>query len=99
MFELDTFYFSELDKTLTAYCVIDNIKITDIINVPQTQKLHSKLLNAYKNRQFRLCRDLIENLQGSLSGELDSFYTELLNRIQTLEQEFNDTTWSSIIVK
>jgi hypothetical protein len=97
--ELDTFYFSRLDKTATAYCVIDNIKITDFNKIEQNQRLHAELIAAYKQKDFKLCQDLLEHLIGSLNGELDSFYLELSERVSDLKLKKLSDDWSSIIVR
>ena len=97
--ELDTFYFSKLDKTATAYCVVDNVKLTDFDKIDQQQQLHVKLLDAYKNKNFELCRDLLEHLIGAFNGEVDSFYNELSNRIdKTICNPLTDD-WSFVILR
>jgi len=97
--ELDTFYFAKSNKTATAYCVIDNIKITDFDKIERNQHLHAKLVEAYKKKNFKLCQDLLEHLVGAFGGEVDSFYQELNQRVQNLltEELFND--WSGVIVR
>ena len=97
--ELDTFYFSKLDKTTTAYCVIDNIKITEFDKITQIKKLHADLIDAYKCKNFKLCQDLIKVLQGSFDSEVDSFYNEIEKRIQNLNVEHSNKNWSSVIKK
>jgi len=91
--ELDTFYFSKLEKTTTAYCVVDNIKITDFNIVEQTQRLHAELIDAYKNRNFKLCQNLLDQLSGSFNGEVDSFYNELGNRIKNSMVDNASPSW------
>lgn len=97
--ELDTFYFSKLNKTATAYCVVDNIKITDFNNLEQNQQLHTELIAAYKKKDFKLCRDLLEHLIGAFSGEVDSFYLELSDRINKLNANTLSEDWTSVIVR
>jgi hypothetical protein len=97
--ELDTFYFSKLDKTATAYCVVDNIKITDFDKIAQIQKFHADLIDAYKRKDFKLCQDLIEVLMGSFEGEVDSFYSELYDRIFALIKSESLTNWTNIILR
>jgi hypothetical protein len=96
--ELDTFYFSELEKTATAYCVIDNVKITDFINIAQNQLLHAELVAAYKQKDFKLCLNLLEQLVGVFNGEVDSFYSELNQRIQKLLINL-PSNWTPVIVR
>jgi hypothetical protein len=97
--ELDTFYFSKLDKTATAFCVVENINIIDIDKVEQKKKLHAELIGAYKQKDFKLCKDLIESLLGSFNGELDSFYTDMHTRLDKLLSENIQDNWSPIICR
>jgi hypothetical protein len=97
--ELDTFYFSNIDKTATAYCVVDNIKLTDFDKIEQHQKLHAELISAYKQKDFKLCQDLLEHLVGAFGGELASFYSELSERTCELKTKSLPDDWSSIIVR
>jgi hypothetical protein len=96
--ELDTFYLKQLDKTTTAYCVIDNIKLTDFDKIDHNQTLHANAIAAYKNQEFKLCQDLLAHLSGAFNGELDSFYSELNQRIQKLLDNPVDN-WTSIVIK
>ena len=97
--ELDTFYFAKLDKTATAYCVIDNVKLTDFDKITQHQQLHADLIDAYKNKNFKLCRDLLEHLIGAFNNEVDSFYNEMHKRVNNLSAQPLLTEWSHILVK
>ena len=62
LLELDTFYFAKLHKTSTAYCVVDNIRLTEFDKIEQHQRLHADMISAYKNKDFKLCQDLQEHL-------------------------------------
>lgn len=97
LLELDTFYFSNLDQTTTAYCVIENIKIDDFDKILNLTNLHDQLMTSYKNQKFKLCLDLIDNLTGSFGGELDSFYHELVQRIQSLLSTQLADNWTPVI--
>jgi hypothetical protein len=97
--ELDTFYFTKLDKTTTAYCVIDNVKLTDIEKIDQHQRLHAELISAYKNKDFTLCQDLLEHLIGVFDGEVDSFYNELIKRIDSIKTTNLPDGWTATIIK
>ena len=91
--ELDTFYFSQSKKTATAYCVIDNVKLTDFDKIDQHQQLHTKLIDAYKSKDFSLCQSLIDVLKGSFDSEVDTFYLEIEKRIKNLDAGQLSTDW------
>jgi hypothetical protein len=99
LLELDTFYFAKLHKTSTAYCVVDNIRLTEFDKNEQHQRLHADMIDAYKNKDFKLCQDLQEHLIGAFSGELDSFYSELANRITVLKASPMDQDWTPVICR
>lgn len=97
--ELDTFYVPSLDKTVVAHCVVDDVKITDLDKIQYVQNLHNTLMSAYKKKDFKLCLDIIPHLLGAFSGEIDSFYLELSNRIQSLLESQVPEDWSNVIVR
>jgi hypothetical protein len=99
LLELDTFYFTKQDKIATAYCVVDNFKITEFAMIDQQQKLHAEMISAYKNKNFVLCQDLLEQLVGTFNGEVDSFYAELTNRIIKLDSAQLSNDWNPIICR
>lgn len=99
LFELDTFYFPKLNQTRTAYCVIENLKINDFVKILHIQQTHCELMDAYKNKHFEKCIQLAESLENSLDGELDSFYQEIKNRAQQLNQTILPDDWTGIILK
>jgi hypothetical protein len=99
LLELDTFYFDKLNKTATAYCVIDNIKITDLAELEQHQTIHAELIESYKQKKFKLCQDLLKQLVGAFGGEVDSFYQELHKRTDDLKSKISTEDWNPIIVR
>ena len=99
LLELDTFYFSKIDRTSTAYSVIENIKITDFDKIEKNQKLHADMINSYKNKDFELCQELIQLLLGAFNGEVDSFYDELTRRVSTLQNQTIPQDWNGVITR
>lgn len=96
---LDTFYFESQDRTDTAYCLIENTPILEMMLVDQYRNLHCKLIENYQNGNWQFCENAIEQLMGRWSGELDSFYLNLLNRILKLKSQNLDSTHFIIIKK
>ena len=81
--ELETFY--EDGKEVTAFCVIpaDKMPLSDITVLTQWTDLHANLITEYYKENYPYCVDAIEHLMGKFSGELDSFYEEILSRIKS----------------
>jgi len=75
-------------ETLEVFCLIPGEKI-GLMELPQLEnsiKLHNDFLNGYKNQQYKYCRDCIEHLMGKFGGEVDSFYEEILRRIDIADK-------------
>jgi hypothetical protein len=78
--ELETFNIK--GKPITTYCVVPLEKvISEIAQLDNIKTLHSGFIQAYQNKDYKLCRDVSEHLLGKFGGELDSFYQEILSRI------------------
>ena len=81
--ELETF--TEDSKEVTAFCVIpaEKIPLGEMTLLNQWTELHANLIKEYYKQNNQFCIDAIEHLMGKFSGELDSFYKEILSRIKT----------------
>ena len=97
--ELDTFNLLPSDEVKTAYCLIQFIPIEEMIEIQSLKDLHSNLMAEYRKRNWRYCEDVIEHLTGKWGGEVDTFYSELYQRIQHLKKQNLDSEWTSIITK
>ncbi len=73
--------------SLEAFCLIpaDKVSLTDMTQLESWVKLHHDFLNGYHSGQFGYCRDAVTYLMGKFGGELDSFYEEILRRINEAE--------------
>lgn len=83
--DLETVYAD--GKMLEVFCLIsaDKININEIPMLPQWIKLHEDFLKGYANREYDYCRQSIEQLIGRFGGEVDTFYEEILRRIDSGE--------------
>jgi len=97
--ELDTFRMINQGRTATAYCVIEKIPLTDFDKLAAYKKVHSDLLKNYRRREWTYCEHAIEGLMGKWNSELDSFYSDLLLRVQALRQNPPDANWDGTRVK
>jgi hypothetical protein len=80
--ELETFEVNE--KPVTTYCVVpaEKIGLNEFASLEQNRIMHAAFIDAYKNKNVKLCEDLTTHLMGKFGGELDSFYEEILKRIR-----------------
>ena len=97
--ELDTIRFMPENRTVTAYCVLDRIGLSDLPKVEIKSNLHQAMIDAYKAKDWALCEQSLQGLLGFWSGAVDSFYEEILNRVQKLKTQDLDADWDPSIVK
>jgi hypothetical protein len=97
--ELDTLIINGAADPVTAYCLIEQVPIDQISGIDQFRDLHNNLMANYRKRNWKYCEDAIEHLRGKWGGELDSFYTEMSQRISQLRQQVLDDDWHGIINK
>ena len=95
--ELDTIKFK--DVKATSYAILEQIPLQEMGALSEFMDLHSNLIREYNNRNWNYCKDAIEHLTGKWNNELDTFYAELNDRIQTLQTQSLDDSWSGVIVK
>ena len=99
LLELDTFYFSKIDKQKTSYCLIESVSIPDLLNIEKNLELHKNLIKNYKLRNWKYCEDALEHLIGKWNGEVDSFYKEITSRINEYKNQNLDREWTGIIIR
>lgn len=75
-------------KQLEVYCLIpgDKLSLTELPYLEKYVQLHNDFLVGYANKQYDYCRQCVDYLRGKFGGELDSFYDEILKRIDTAEE-------------
>ena len=96
--ELDTLVLADGNKH-TAYCVVENVPITELAQLDANKDLHAKLIKNYANKNWNFCEQAIEQLTGKWGKDLDSFYAEFGSRIQNLKTQTLPDDWSPIIQK
>jgi hypothetical protein len=97
--ELDTLLINGAADPVTAYCLIEQVPIDQIAGIDQFRDLHNNLMKNYRLQNWKFCEDAIEHLRGKWGGELDSFYTEMSQRISQLRQQVLEDNWCGIVDK
>ena len=78
--ELETFQVE--GKSITAYCVVPaECLLPEIAQLEAHKTLHDMFISALNEKNYSVCQDLSKILIGKFSGELDTFYNEILSRI------------------
>ena len=62
-------------------------------------ELHENLMREYRNQNWKYCEDAMDHLKGHWHEELDTFYAELHERIQTLKTQSLPDDWNGFILK
>lgn len=70
------------DKVLETFCVLsaDQIPMTEVVMLDHWKKLHGEFVQANKDKNAKLCRDLKDHLSGKWGGEMDEFYQIVCDR-------------------
>jgi hypothetical protein len=78
---------AEDGESMEVFCLIpaEKLSLSDLPNLEQWTKLHQDFLEGYKTKQYDYCKEAIGHLTGKFGGEVDSFYEEILRRINTGE--------------
>lgn len=78
---------AEDGTSMEVFCLIpaEKLSLSDLPNLEQWTKLHQDFLEGYKTKQYNYCKDAISHLTGKFGGEVDSFYEEILRRIDAGE--------------
>ena len=97
--ELDRFKVEKSDQIVTAYCVLENLNIGDLMQLESYKSLHQNLIKNYRLKNWSYCEQAIEHLYGKWAGQLDSFYDDLLVRIGKLKSVDPGPEWKGIIVR
>ena len=97
--ELDTLRLVPTNEVVTAYCLVETIPVEEMPAVESLKELHQNLMAEYRKRNWRYCEDAIAHLTGKWHGELNSFYIELYQRIQSLKQGDLPEDWTGRIDK
>ena len=74
---------------LEVFCLIpaDKIGLTDLPQLDNWIKLHNDFLHGYHTQQYNYCRQCVEHLMGKFGGEVDTFYEEILKRIDSADPQ------------
>ena len=97
--ELDTFRFVKEGTVQTAYCIVEQMPIQELGLIDAQRKVHQDIIRYYREREWNYCEHAIEGLMGKWNGELDSFYTDLLNRVKYYKENEPDADWDGIRVR
>jgi hypothetical protein len=97
--ELDQFRIGNSDEVVTAYCLVENIPLGDFPTLDSYVKIHRDLIQEYRKQNWEYCTSAIKGLRGKWNGELDSFYENLLDRVESYNKLSPGEDWDWVLVK
>lgn len=73
--------------SIEVFCLIpaEKIAIADLPKLEEWVKMHNDFLAGYHNKHYDFCRQCVDYLCGKFSGEVDTFYDEIIKRIDQIE--------------
>jgi hypothetical protein len=96
--DLDTFELADGTQH-TACCVIENTPVQELSLLPSLRQLHGNLIKNLSLKNWDFCEQAIEQLMGKWGGEVDTFYQDLLTRVQDLKTQTLPADWTPVIHK
>jgi hypothetical protein len=97
--ELDTFESDASPEPVTAYALIDELSLQDMLRIGEFVDLHRNLIKNYRLRNWKYCEDAIEHLMPQWNGGLVSFYQTLLHRVGQLKDQVLPEDWTGNLKK
>ena len=91
--ELDTVEIAS-SQQIKTFCVVDKIPLTEFAQLESYKKIHHDMIQQYRNQNWEFCRRAIDSLLGKFNGELDSFYQEILSRVNTYQTNPPGNNWN-----
>lgn len=99
LLELDTFRRDGKTETVTAYCLVEKPALDELVNIQAYKKIHADVVKYFKQQHWDYCEQAIQGLIGKWGGELDTFYTDLLNRVKQHKQHGVPKDWDATLIK
>lgn len=97
--ELDKFRLPPDGDVVTAYCIVEKIPLTEFATLQHFVDLHHSVVHNYRLRHWDFCLQAMAELKAHFNGELDSFYDELIERINKLKDQTLPDDWDGVIDK
>ena len=97
--ELDTFFVTESQQTITTYCVVEKIPLQELPTAERWSRAHHDMLREYRAKNWNFVLNALEELRGRWAGEVDSFYDIMKQRCN--EYQLNDPgpEWTGLVYR
>jgi hypothetical protein len=99
VWELDTLVLPPDGECRTSYCVVEKVPLADFPMMEAYIKVHADMMQAYRDQNWDYCLHAIKGLTGRWNGELDSFYANLLQRVEKYQDNPPNDQWTGFLDK
>ena len=97
--ELDTLVLPPDGECCTSYCVVEKVPLADFPMMEAYIKVHADMMQAYRDQNWDYCLHAIKGLTGRWNGQLDSFYANLLQRVEKYQDNPPNSQWTGFLDK
>jgi hypothetical protein len=97
--ELDRLRLEPLGPIVDTYCIIETVPLEEIPLLDNYCRLHAKLMDNYRRRDWNFCEQALEHLHGRWGGVMNSFYDEISQRIAKYKQQDPGEDWDGVYEK
>jgi hypothetical protein len=97
--ELDRLRLEPLGPIVDTYCIIETVPLEEIPLLDNYCRLHAKLMDNYRRRDWNFCEQALEHLHGRWGGAMNSFYDEISQRIAKYKQQDPGEDWDGVYEK
>jgi hypothetical protein len=97
--ELDTFSFKPINTISTAFCILEQLPIDRLEEMPEKILLHHTMIVNYRARRWDDAMSAIEQLKGYWGEDMDGFYNALTTRIADLRTAELPEHWTGNVEK
>ena len=98
LLELDTITIKG-STPIVVYCVIEHVPLDELSKTEALKEMHSALMENYRSRNWQFCEEAIGYLMGAWGKEADTFYENLLERVNNYKENDPGPDWTGIVAK
>jgi hypothetical protein len=79
--------------------LVEKLSLEEFTTLGQYKKIHADVIKYYKQREFHYCETALNALMGRWNRELDTFYTDLLDRVKKHKETGVSDDWEPTLIK
>ena len=92
--ELDTVMQPGLPEPVTLYALVEVTNVNELATLPFFREMHVDMIREYKRGNWERAMELCGGLMGQFSGEIDTFYENVIDFCQKHAKV--NSTWDGV---